>query len=114
MKTYYNHRAEPYFTFLKNGQKTIEGRIKKGKYSLIEAGDSIVVSNNDETDSVNVIVKRVTTYPTIDAMLRVEDFMKVLPDAASTQQGVAIYRRFYTQEQETEFGVVAIEVKVVV
>ncbi len=113
MNTYYNHRAEPYFTFLKNGQKTIEGRIAKGKYSHIAAGDTIVVSTIDETDSVKVIVRRVTLYPTIAAMLRVEDLKKVLPDAESEQQGIAIYRQFYSETQEAEFGVVAIEVEVV-
>lgn len=113
MKTYHNHRAEPYFTFLKNGQKTIEGRIKKGKYCFIESGDGIEVSNENETDSVNVKVKRVTDYHSIEQMLNTEDFKKVLPDAESIEQGVGLYRKFYSSDQEAEFGVIAIEVGLV-
>lgn len=111
--TFYNHRAEPYFTFLKNGQKTIEGRIKKEKYAEIKAGDHIIVQNNAETDSVEVVVKATRIYSTFKEMLEKEEYKKVLPDVQSIDEGVAVYERFYTQEQQCEFGIVAIEVEVI-
>ena len=113
MREYHNHRAEPYFTFLRNGQKTIEGRIKKGKYSFIEPGDEIVVSSIDETENVRVAVLRVATYSSIREMLEVEDLKKVLPDAESVERGVQIYEKFYTTQQQKEFGVVSIEVELI-
>ena len=108
---YHNHRAEPYFTFLKNGQKTIEGRIRKGKYADIREGDEIVVYNDKETDSVETIVKRVTTYQSIEEMLTKEPINKLLPDVTTIEEGVCVYRKFYTPEEEKKFGVVAIEVE---
>lgn len=108
---YHNHRAEPYFTFLKNGQKTIEGRIRRGKYAAIRPGDEIVVYNNEETDSVEVIVKKVTTYLSFEEMLTKEPLSKLLPDAKTVDEGIGVYRKFYTAEEEKEFGVVAIEVE---
>lgn len=111
---YHNHRSEPYFSFLKNGQKTIEGRLRKGKYARIQPGDEIEVFNKDETDKINVVVKRVTNYPTIRAMLTAEAFIKILPDVTTVDQGIAVYRKFYPPEDEHQFGVVAIEVEKVV
>lgn len=108
---YKNHRSEPYFTFLKNGQKTIEGRIRRGKYAEISAGDLIDVFNNDETEYVKVKVKRVANYQSIREMLTKEPLKKVLPDAENVDQGVEIYRKFYTEVEEKEYGVVAIEVE---
>lgn len=108
---YHNHRTEPYFSFLKSGQKTIEGRIRKGKYSEIVPGDEIIVSNDEETESVRTRVLRVTKYLSIREMLRREPIKKLLPDIGSIGEAVGVYRRFYTPEQERQFGVVAIEVE---
>ncbi len=109
--TYQNHRAEPYFTFVKNGQKTIEGRIKKGQYRFVKPGDHIVVYNDKETDSVEVLVKDVRTYVSIREMFEREPLKKILPDAYTIEQGIKIYQKFYTEQQQQEFGVVAIEIE---
>src|SRR4030042_3869262 len=93
--TYHNHRAEPYFTFVKNGQKTIEGRVKKGWYRLVKPGDHIVVYNEEETDLVEVLVKGVRAYDSIKEMLEQEPIKKLLPDTETVEQGVGVYKRFY-------------------
>jgi len=111
--TYHNHRADPYFTFVKNSKKTIEGRLKKDKYALIAPGDHIVVHNQEETDSVEVVVKGVRSYESFEELLKEEPLKKVLPDANSVEHGVKIYRQFYSPEQERRHGVVAIEVALI-
>lgn len=108
---YHNHRAEPYFTFLKNGRKTIEGRVRKGWYCNVQPGDEIVVFNEEETDSLVVVVKRVARYKSIKEMLTREPMEKLLPDIKTVDQGIEVYRGFYTPEQEQQFGMVAIEVE---
>ncbi len=108
---YHSHKAEPYFTFLKNGQKTIEGRARKGRYRNVRPGDEIVVLNEEETDRVETIVKRVTKYRSIEKMLTGESLKKLLPDVDTIDQGIEVYRKFYTPEQEQQFGMVAIEVE---
>ena len=108
---YANHRKEPYFTFVKNGKKTIEGRLKKENYGLIKAGDQIVIWNEEETEKVRVLVKRVKTYKSFGQMFESEAFEKVLPEVETTAEGIRVYRKFYTEEQEKKFGVVAIEVE---
>lgn len=109
-KTHLSHRAEPYFTFVKNGQKTIEGRIKKEKYREIYSGDHIVIYNEEETESFEVVVLGVRTYLSFQEMLLKEPLQTVLPNASSVEDGINIYRRFYSPEQEKEYGVVALEI----
>lgn len=107
--TYKNHRAEPYFTFVKNGQKIVEGRLKKGEYCFLKPGDHIVVCNDKETDSVEVVVKTLREYPSFQAMLESEVLKKVLPNVETVEQGLRVYRQFYTEAQEKEWGVLAFE-----
>jgi len=113
MKTYHNHRAEPYFSFLKNGQKTIEGRLHKGWYRMVKPGDRIRVYSEDESDSITTEVLGARRYATILEMLDREAQSKMLPDANTQEDGLAIYRKFYTKEDEEKYGMVAIEVRLV-
>lgn len=108
---YKNHRVEPYFTYVKNGQKTVEGRLCKEWYQQVCEGDHIIVQNMDETDSVEVVVKDVRRHDTIRDMLEQEDMRRLLPNVESVEDGLKIYRQFYTEEQERQYGVVAIEVE---
>ena len=39
---------EPYYSFIKNGQKIAEGRLDKGKFSEIKAGDILLLGINQE------------------------------------------------------------------
>ena len=96
---------------LLNGQKTIEGRVKKAWYRFVSVGDHIIIYNAEETDSIAVIVRGVRTYGTIREMLIHEPLKKLLPDVDTVEQGIRVYRRFYSEDQEKEFGVVAIEVE---
>jgi len=112
-KTYKNHRQEPYFTFLKQGLKYIEGRLEKGLYAQVSKGDHIHVYSVDEKESVEVVVLGVRKYSSFLAMLQVEPFKKVLPDVDTPEEGVSKYREFYSKENEVKYGVVAIEVTLV-
>lgn len=35
---------EPYYSFIINGQKTVEGRLNKGKFLSIQKGDVLVLA----------------------------------------------------------------------
>ena len=111
MKIYHNHRIEPYFSFVKNGQKTIEGRLLKSWYKDLVIGDHIVIHNqNDESNCFEVRVIDLRIYKTIKEMLEKEELKRILPDVETIEQGLKIYRKFYSEEQEKEFGALAIEI----
>ncbi|MFH1402152.1 MAG: ASCH domain-containing protein [Patescibacteria group bacterium] len=108
---YKNHRADPYFGFVKAGIKTIEGRVAKNLYKELKLGDEILIFNDDETENVRVRVKDTRIYSSFGEMLEKENFKKILPNVDSVEQGLCVYRKFYTEGQEKEFGVIAIEVE---
>ena len=110
---YKSHRAEPYFTFIKEGVKNVEGRINKGLYLELKVGDEIQIFENIESQNIRAEVIALRNYSSMSEMLEKEDLKEVLPDANSVEEGVRIYRKFYTEEQEKEFGVLAIEIKLI-
>ncbi|QCE09103.1 uncharacterized protein LOC114183748 [Vigna unguiculata] len=97
------HVQEPFFSQLTDGLKTIEGRCASGKCNRIKSGNLILFNK-----SVVFEVQGVRRYPTFFAMLEAESLDKVLPGVESGEEGVKVYRRFYTEEQERENGVLAI------
>ena len=44
-------------------------------------------------------------------MFESEGLKHIVPDIKTIEQGVAVYRQFYSIEQEKEFWVIAIEMK---
>ena len=99
---------EPYLSFIKSGQKTVEGRLNKGKFGYLEIGDILTLSDSSNLE-FEVTGKR--AYTTFQEMIISEGIERVIPDKESIKDAVDVYYRFYTPEQEQEFGVLAVEIK---
>ncbi|XP_065866811.1 uncharacterized protein [Euphorbia lathyris] len=98
------HVQEPFFTQLKDGLKTVEGRCAVGdynRYGLIEPGALILFNNC-------LLLKDIHRYASFFEMLEAESLAKVLPGIKTIDEGVKVYRKFYTEEKERENGVYAI------
>jgi len=106
MKIIEVNKQDPYYSFCIQGKKTIEGRLNKGKFALIEVGD-IIKTNNAAL--FEVTEKKL--YQTFKDMILSEGIENVTPDKKSIDEAISVYRQFYTPEQEKEFGVVAIKIK---
>ncbi|KAI3923095.1 hypothetical protein MKW98_000085 [Papaver atlanticum] len=94
---------EPFFTQLRVGRKTIEGRCAVGDYSRIGPG-SLLLFNR----CLILEVQDVRRYPSFAELLKTESLEKVLPGVDTIEKGVQIYRNFYTEEKEKSNGVLAI------
>ncbi|KAJ3703711.1 hypothetical protein LUZ61_007416 [Rhynchospora tenuis] len=99
------HVQEPFFSQLKAGTKKVEGRLAAGYYNNVDQG-SLLLFNK----CLLLKVERVTRYQSFREMLQVETLANVLPGVATIEEGVAIYRKFYTEEKEKASGVLAISV----
>ncbi|MBB1578974.1 MAG: ASCH domain-containing protein [candidate division SR1 bacterium] len=106
MKTTFNVQ-EPYRSQLLTGEKSIEGRLNKGKFSNLMPGDKIELENTGQI----FLVERIAHYKNFQTMLQQEDITKIIPGISEIQEGVAIYHQFYTPVQEKEYGVLAIHLK---
>jgi len=107
MQTIQINVQEPYLSFILNGQKTIEGRLNKGKFKDLQVGDILLI----EQDEKRFIIERTTIYKSFREMLGKEGIENVVPDKNTLDEAESVYHNFYTKEQEEEFGVVAIGIK---
>ncbi|RLM57702.1 hypothetical protein C2845_PM18G04770 [Panicum miliaceum] len=99
------HVQEPYFTQLRAEAKTVEGRLATGNYNRITQG-SLLLFNKCLLLNVEAVKK----YSSFSEMLQAEIISNVLPDISSIEEGVKVYRKFYTEEREKSYGVLAISV----
>jgi ASC-1-like (ASCH) protein len=113
-KSYHSHLGEPHFSDIKNGTKTVEGRLNKGKFRVMSIGDTIIFHNKSTDEIIKVIVTKKTVYNTFKEMLESEGLDIVLPRQLVIEDGVNVYRQFFTEEQEKGHGVVAIGLKTII
>lgn len=112
MRSFTSNRQEPYFTYIKQGIKTVEGRLNKGKWIEMQIGDEILVDNlpnSTETFLVQIIGKN--NYKSFREMIIFEGMGNVIPEAKSIDEAESVYYKFYTKEEEERFGVTAIRIK---
>lgn len=101
---------DPHFSNIKKGKKTVEGRLRKPSFEIIKEGDKVRwVNLNDAV--LTKITKRVE-YDSFEEMIRNERIENVLPGCETIEEGVGVYRQFYSEEQEKEFGVYAFHLEV--
>ncbi|XP_051133483.1 uncharacterized protein LOC127253092 isoform X2 [Andrographis paniculata] len=99
------HVQEPFFSQLNDELKTVEGRCASGNYNSIQSGHLLLFNK-----CLILKVQDVRKYVSFHEMLTAETLSKVLPGVASIEEGVQIYRNFYSEEKESSNGVLAISV----
>lgn len=107
-KIYETNIQEPYFTFIKNGIKTVEGRLNKGKFLEIQIGDELLVN---KTFRLEIISKNI--YKKFREMIIAEGVENTVPDAKSIEEAERVYYKFYSKDDEEKFGVVAVKIKLI-
>lgn len=107
---------QPYFDFIKNGTKTIEGRINRDKFASFAQGDVIKIycNTDDESKFITAYIKDVRRYVSFYHYLYCEGIQKTLPNVHNIYEGCGVYYQLYTLEQEKKYGVVAIELYTIV
>ncbi len=101
--------SEPWFSYIKNGQKKIEGRLNKGVFSTLQKGETIKFVNGDK--NVKVKILKIVKYNSFEEYLSLEGLKRTLPKIKSIDEGCSIYYQYYTKEQEKEFKILAIYIK---
>ena len=104
--------SEPWFTLISMGLKQVEGRLMKGDFARLETGD-VIVWENDElgfTRTCETRVKGMAHYRTFRAYLQKEHLSRCLPATGlkTLAQGVQVYHKYYSEEDERRYGVLAL------
>ena len=95
---------EGWFKYILDGTKTIEGRLNKNKFKLMRNGDIIIFNGIIKKEVISV-----RYYNSFEEYLINEGIDKCLPEVVDINDGINIYREFYSFEDEIKYGIVAIE-----
>lgn len=95
------------FKRIKDGTKTVEFRLYDEKRQMIKVGDKIEFSKLPELEE-KILVEVVDLYKE-DSFK--ELFKKVLIDEEDIKKHMDVIYNIYTKEQEKEFGVLGIKIK---
>lgn len=113
-KTVYNKSvSEPWFSLIKTGLKTVEGRLNKGDFAQMKKGDEIVFSNDSFGYNRYCKVRIVSTkrYRSFHEYLSTEGLNKCLPGVDNINEGENIYHKYYSPEDAQRFHILAITVE---
>jgi ASC-1-like (ASCH) protein len=106
MATWKMGLQEEYLRAIAEGKKKIEGRLYDEKRQKIKPGDTIIFENK-----LMCVVKDIRVYSSFREMLESEGIENVLPGIRNVEEGVKVYRKFYSEEKEKKYGVAAIEIE---
>ena len=109
---YTQHLSEPWFSLISLGLKTVEGRKNKGVFKEMQPGN-IIEWYNDDFLPRKILTKviRKTTYHTFKDYLEKERLDKCLPGIPTLEHGLSVYYKYFTKEDEANYGVIAIEIQ---
>lgn len=124
--------SEPYFSFIKNGIKKVEGRKISPNWKNLKIGNKMLVTCNTFKTNNNKIVesfqpkipffvkiKNIRYYhyssseiqdPLTDYLIN-EGLDKVLPGTKTLSDGRNVYLQWYTLEEINKYGIMAIEIE---
>ncbi len=106
------HMSEPWFSLVATGRKVHEGRLGNNSMAKAPIGSEIIFFNDDLPFRREAIVavaakKRFRSFREMLSSSK-GALEKTLPTVRTVDDGVAVYRQFYTAKSEKEQGVVRI------
>jgi|TARA_B110000305_G_C19244591_1_gene541658 ASC-1-like (ASCH) protein len=106
---------EPWFSLIKVGLKTVEGRLNKGDFMSLNKGDILNITNNELgfERKYQIKITSVHKYNTFSEYLEKEKLEKCLPGIDTIEQGVSIYYKYYKKDDEDKYKIIAIRLKVI-
>jgi len=105
---------------IKSGDKTIEVRLAKPRFLLIQEDDILSIREDfyyegDILESLShameVRVTQVLYFESFKEAFEAINFEAAIPTATSVDDAVKKYREFYSVEEEREFGIVAFSIE---
>ena len=109
------------FAQVESGAKLIEGRLNRGKFAQFRPGD-IVSLRADYYDAAGKLqdgrvgalqleVVSIRHYDSFLEMVAAEGYDRVIPSASNDREAADEYARYYSADDESNYGVIAIEIR---
>lgn len=111
MKTHYLHCQNPWFNFIRDGKKIVEGRKNLPKFKSWCKDDYLIFRCGHAEFLTRIVELR--RYKNLEEYLNFEGFERVLPGIQSFDEALSIYLQWSTKKEIAKFGFLAIEVKLI-
>ena len=96
-----------YYNLIKSGKKKYEGRLNKGLFTTVKLHDIINWENGDESVATKVL--NIYKFDTFSNAIVNVGLMNILPNMKNLEDGVNVYKEFYTDEDEKKYEVLIFE-----
>jgi ASC-1-like (ASCH) protein len=108
--TWKKHCSNPWYGYIKNWSKGVEGRIRRGDWMRITKGDLVHFYCDEDPVGFTVLVTYVVNYASYEEYLKHETVTKCLPGITNINEALKIYRGFrgYSKADEDTYGVVGV------
>ncbi len=111
MKTVKMNLVNLPFNQIKDGSKTIEVRLYDEKRSQLEVGDKIIFNNLDTNEVLEKEIISLDKFSSFEELYHSYDSILLGARGYSVKEYQKSMYKFYTKEQEKEYGVLAITLK---
>ena len=106
------HLDPDIFEIVKNGSKTVEVRLNDEKRRMLKIGDELIFINNDnENEIIESIVTDLKYYNNFEQLMEEYLVEEVYKTGVTKECFLNLLQRFYNEQQQEEYGVVAIRYK---
>lgn len=104
------HLDADIFDVVLNGTKTVEGRVNDEKRRMLKVGDKLIfLKRPDEIERIEAIVEDLVYYDSFKDMIKDYDIESVYLPGYSKEYYIELLKRFYSDEEQAKYGVVAIK-----
>lgn len=105
--------SSPWFEYIREGKKNVEGRKGTPRWSAIKPGMKGLIKHSLNEEYFEVECMAIRKYNDLYSYLTEETTQEVLPGINSVEEGIQIYLQWSTPEEVAQFGFLAIELRVI-
>ena len=99
---------------VKNGTKNVEARVNDEKRQQLKVGDVVeVLKRPDENESLNVRITNLKNFSDFAELADNYPIERLYSASFTKEQYVALFPKFYSDEEINKYGTVAIEFEMV-
>jgi len=107
------HLDEDVFEVIKKGIKNVEVRVNDEKRRRMKIGDEIVFLKRPlEQEKIRIKIIDLKTYANFNELVKHYNIERLYLNTFTKEEFVKLLGRFYSEEEQEKFGVVAIEFEV--
>ena len=108
------HLHPEVFDVVASGNKNVEIRVNDEKRRQLKVGDTLVfLKRPDDVETITAKITKLVTFDTFLAVLDSYDMKRIYLETTTPEEYIALLKQFYTDEEESKYGVVAIEFEII-